>query len=139
LKKTIGQNGLTNGVILLQSGLPIEPERKSNKNDAPNTPIACPETVLLVFTTVYESVLSLFGARNPAPNQVPIHSPSTPQTTSYQRVPEEDKEDKQTDRKTPVRKVKKDGNVHGFEDSDGSSKDQKWNNGNNTEYQDDNK
>jgi hypothetical protein len=89
----------------------------------------CPDSVTVVFTSFYDSVMGLFGS-----TQVP-----TPVTTQQQRRPPvtTQQQTQTTPKNEEQRTVVRRGNVHRFEDTkEEDSKKEKFNNGNSTQFQD---
>jgi hypothetical protein len=97
----------------------------------------CPDSVSVVFTSFYDSVMGLFGSTQQVPTTTT--TPQTQQqrvtptsTTTPKRETQKKEEQPQDNPRTVVRR----GNVHRFEDKEDETKKEKFNNGNSTQFQD---
>jgi hypothetical protein len=139
-------NLVPNGTIILSPGSSfVSPNNTSQQS--PSTTVdpnagggflssICPDSVSVVFTSFYDSVMGLFGSTQQVPTTTTTPQTQqqrvTPTTTTPKRETQKKDEQPQDNPRTVVRR----GNVHRFEDKEDETKKEKFNNGNSTQFQD---
>lgn len=129
---TISDLSLSNGTIILS---PSKEEKEENTNVNSDSFLrTCPGTIYLMFSTLVDSFFGIIRGNQTSTPSIESNVTQPNVTQSNERSnPQPPNQESQSPGTTQRRVVKK-GNIHSFQDEE--EKEQKWDNGNSTQFQD---